>query len=165
MMFGMSVATFTTVHVIITLVAMLAGFIVLFGMIRNKHSGLWAAIYLVLIALTSLTGYPIPPLGLDPPRIIGTLSLVLIIMAIAGLYIFHLSGIWRAIYVVTATFALYLDCFVGVVQAFGKVAALRALAPTQSSPIFAVAQLAVLAIFGALGYLAFRRFHPAVTQV
>jgi hypothetical protein len=160
MIFGMSVALFTTVHVIISLVAIPAGFIVVFGMLQNRHSGLWAAIYLVLIALTSLTGYPIPPLGLDPPRVVGTISLVVIVMAIAALYVFHLSGVWRGIYVVTAVAALYLDCFVGVVQALGKIPALHALAPTQSSPGFAVAQIVVLAIFVFLGYLGLKRFHP-----
>ena len=161
MIFGMSVALFTTIHVLISLAAILAGFVVVFGMLRNRHSGLWAAIYLVLIALTSLTGYPIPPLGFDPPRIVGTISLVLIIMAIAGLYVFHLGGVWRGIYVVTVTAALYLDCFVGAVQAFAKIPALHALAPTQSSPVFGIAQLAVLAIFVLLGFLGVRRFHPA----
>jgi hypothetical protein len=160
MIFGMSVALFTTIHVIISLIAILAGFVVVFGMLRNQHSGLWAAIYLVLIALTSLTGYPIPPLGFDPPRMVGTISLVVIVMAIAALYVFRLSGVWRGIYVVTAIAALYLDCFVGVVQALAKVPALHALAPTQSSPGFAVAQIVVLVIFVFLGYLGLKRFHP-----
>ncbi|HZC15180.1 MAG TPA: hypothetical protein VE309_00315 [Caulobacteraceae bacterium] len=156
----MSDALFTTIHVIISLIAILAGLVVVIGMPRNRHSGPWAAIYLVLIAFTSLTGYPIPPLGFDPPRLIGTISLVLIIMAVAALYVFHLGGVWRAIYVVTATAALYFNCFVGVVQAYGKVPFMHALAPTQSSPLFAVTQLAVLVIFIALGYLGVKRFRP-----
>ena len=160
MIFGMSIALFTTIHVIISLAAILAGFFVVFGMLGNRHSGLSAALYLVLIALTSLTGYPIPPFGLGPPQVVGTISLVLIVAAIAALYVFHLGGVWRGIYVTTAVAALYLDCFVGVAQAFGKVPALHALAPTQSSPSFAVAQIAVLIIFIGLGYLGLKRFHP-----
>jgi len=160
MILGMSVALFTTIHVIISLVAILAGFVVVFGMLQNRHSGLWAAIYLVLIALTSLTGYPIPPLGLDPPQVIGTISLVVIVVAIAALYVFHLSGVWRGIYVAAAVAALYFDCFVGVAQALGKVPALHALAPTQSSPGFLVAQIVVLVIFVFLGYFGVKRFHP-----
>jgi hypothetical protein len=160
MIFGMSVALFTTIHVIISLVAILAGFVVVFGMMRNRHSGLAAAIYLVLIALTSLTGYPIPPLGFDPPRVVGSISLVVIVMAVAALYVFRLNGVWRGIYVVTAVAALYFDCFVGVVQALGKIPALHALAPTQSSPGFAVAQIGVLVVFVVLGYFGLKRFHP-----
>jgi hypothetical protein len=160
MIFGMSIALFTTIHVIISLVAILAGFVVVFGMLQNRHSGLWAAIYLVLIALTSLTGYPIPPFGFGPPQVVGTISLVVIVMAIAALYVFHLSGVWRGIYVVAAVAALYFDCFVGVAQALGKIPALHALAPTQSSPGFLVAQIVVLVIFVFLGYLGVKRFHP-----
>jgi len=160
MIFGMSVALFTTLHVIISLAAILAGFVVVFAMLQNRHSGLSAAIYLVLIALTSLTGYPIPPLGFDPARIIGTISLVVIVMAAAALYVFRLNGVWRGIYVAAAVAALYFDCFVGVVQALAKVAALHALAPTQSSPGFAVAQIVVLVIFVFLGYFGLKRFHP-----
>jgi hypothetical protein len=161
MIFGMSVALFTTLHVIISLVAILAGFVVVFGLLQNRRPGLSAAIYLVLIALTSLTGYPIPPLGFDPPRIVGTISLVVIVMAIAALYVFRLNGVWRGIYVAAAVAALYFDCFVGVAQALGKIPALHALAPTQLSPGFAVAQIAVLAIFVVLGYFGLKRFHPS----
>jgi hypothetical protein len=159
MIFGMSVALFTTIHVIISLVAILSGFVVVFGILQNRRQGLSAAIYLVLIALTSLTGYPIPPQGFDPARIIGTISLVVIVMAIAALYVFRLSGVWRGIYVATAVAALYFDCFVGVVQALGKIPALHVLAPTQSSPGFAVAQVVVLVIFVFLGYFGLKRFH------
>ena len=160
MIFGMSVALFTTLHVIISLVAILAGLVVVFEMLQNRRPGLPAAIYLVLIALTSLTGYPIPPLGIDPPSIVGTISLVVIITAAAALYVFRLNGVWRGIYVVTVVAALYFDCFVGVVQALAKVAALHALAPTQSSPGFVVVQIAVLVIFVFLGYFGLKRFHP-----
>ena len=59
-----------------------------------------------------------------------------------------------------ALLALYLNVFVGVAQAFQKLAFLQALAPTQSEPPFVVAQLVVLAIFLWLGFLAVRRFHP-----
>ena len=53
--------------------------------------------------------------------------------------------------------ALYLNCFVAVVQSFEKASALKALAPTQKEPPFLVAQLTVLAIFIALTILAVKR--------
>ncbi len=68
-----------------------------------------------------------------------------------ALYGKHLSGGWRRTYVITSGIALYLNCFVAVVQSFEKIAPLRALAPTQSEPPFAIAQLALLAIFVGLG--------------
>jgi hypothetical protein len=59
-----------------------------------------------------------------------------------------------------AVLALYLNVFVGVVQAFQKLPFLRSLAPTLSEPPFIVAQTVVLMIFVVLGLLAVRRFHP-----
>ena len=60
----------------------------------------------------------------------------------------------------TATAALYLNCFVAVVQAFEKVPFLQTLAPTQSEPPFLIAQGIVLALFVWLGIVALRKFHP-----
>jgi hypothetical protein len=160
MILGMSVAMFTTIHVILSLIGIVAGLVVLFRMIEGKHSDTWTAVFLSMTVLTSVTGFPIPPLGFDPPRAVGLLSLVLLPLAIAALYGFSLAGRWRWIYVVTATAALYLNCFVGVVQAFQKVSFVKALAPTQSEPPFAIAQIAVLAIFVLLGVLAVKNFHP-----
>ncbi len=65
-----------------------------------------------------------------------------------------MAGAWRTTYVVTAVTALYLNVFVLVVQTFQKVPALAALAPTQSEPPFAIAQLIVLVLFLVLGYRA-----------
>jgi hypothetical protein len=84
---------------------------------------------------------------------------VVLAIAVLARYIFHLAGSWRAIYVISALVALYLNVFVGVVQAFLKVPALKALAPTQKEPPFLIAQLLVLLLFAGLTILAAKRFH------
>ena len=163
MIMGMSLDTFTLVHVIISLIGIVAGIIVMFGLLgSNRMPGL-TAIFLLFTILTSATGFLIPPLlteTLLPSHVIGILSLVLLAIACIALYGMNLSGAWRWIYVVSALVALYLDAFVLVAQAFLKVAILNALAPTQSDPGFIVAQLIVLAVFVVLGIRAVRRFHP-----
>jgi len=80
-------------------------------------------------------------------------------IAIWARYGRRLEGGARRIYILTAAVALYLNCFVGVIQAFAKIPALHALAPTQKEPPFLVAQLVVLALFVWLTILATRRFH------
>ena len=160
MIFGMSIAMFTTVHVVLSLAGIVAGLFVLFDMIQGKHSATWTAVFLVTTSLTSVTGFPIPPLGFDPPRVVGVLSLVLLALAVSALYVFSLARRWRWIYVVTSIAALYLNCFVGVVQTFQKVSFFKALAPTQSEAPFAIAQIAVLVLFIALGILALKNIHP-----
>ncbi len=59
---------------------------------------------------------------------------------------------------VTAMISLYLNVFVLVVQLFQKVPALKAMAPTQSEPPFAVTQLVVLALFVLLTIVAVIKF-------
>jgi len=109
---------------------------------------------------TTLTGFGFPFHGLTPAIGVGIVSTLVLALAIAALYLFHLAGSWRWVYVVGCVIAQYLNCFVLVVQAFLKVPALHALAPTQSEPAFKLAQGFVLLAFIAIGVLAVRRFHP-----
>jgi hypothetical protein len=161
MILGMSFATFTTMHVIISAIGIISGLVVVWGMLGNRNLTTWTAIFLAFTVLTSITGFPIPPFGIDPPRIIGILSLVLLVGAILGYYIFRLQGAWRWIYVVTAVISLYFNVFVFVIQSFQKLPFLRPLAPTQSEPPFVIVQALVLVFFVAEGFLSVRRFKPA----
>ena len=160
MILGMSISTFTSVHVILSLIGILAGGIVLFAMLGSKRLDGLTALFLATTVLTSVTGFFFPRDHLLPSHIVGVISLAALAVAILGLYIYHLAGAWRWLYVGGAGLALYLNVFVGVVQAFQKLPFLRSLAPTQSEPPFLVTQLLVLAIFVALDLVAAKRFHP-----
>jgi hypothetical protein len=107
-----------------------------------------------------VTGLLFPFSGLLPSHVLAIISLVVLALAVLALYVFDLAGIWRWVYVVSAVIALYLNVFVGVVQAFQKVAFLQPLSPTQSEPPFVIVQLAVLVIFILLGGWAVRSFYP-----
>jgi hypothetical protein len=160
MTWGIPTDIFLNIHVALSLIALVLGLIVLYGLLSGEVLGVWTVLFLAGMILTSVTGFPLPPFGLDPPRMVGILSLVLLAIAVFAIYVFRLRGAWRWIYVVTAMAALYLDAFVGVIQAFAKLTFLHALAPTQSEPPFVIVQVIVLVIFVALGFLAVRRFHP-----
>ena len=165
MVLGMSLSTFITVHVIISLIGIVAGIIVMFGMLgSNRMPGL-TAIFLLFTILTSATGFLIPPLLSDkllPSHIIGALSLVLLAVACFALYGQKLSGRWRLIYVLTALISLYLNVFVLVIQSFLKIPALHALAPSvpPSEPPFAIVQGIVLVFFVIVIIGAIRRYRP-----
>lgn len=160
MVLGMSLATFTLVHVVISLVGIATGFVVVYGMLKSDRLSTWTAIFLATTVLTSVTGFFFPFEKLLPSHIFGIISLVVLVPTLVALYAFHLAGRWRWVYVVGALVALYLNTFVGVVQTFLKIAPITALAPTQSEPPFLIAQLLLLAIFVGLGVLAVRSFHP-----
>ena len=160
MILGMSLATFTLVHVFISIVGIASGLIVVERFVRNRLLGLSNTIFLVTTIATSATGFLFPFKGFTPAHAVGIISLVILAIALFALYAGNLIGPWRWIYVVTAVIALYLNVFVAVVQAFQKVGRLRALAPTQSEPPFALAQGAVLILFVLIGIVAIRRFRP-----
>jgi hypothetical protein len=163
MVLGMSLSTFTLLHVIISLIAIVSGIIVMFGMLgSNKMPGL-TAIFLLFTILTSATGFLFPFEKLLPSHMVGILSLVLLAIACIALYGMMLSGAWRWIYAVTALLSLYFNVFVLVIQSFLKVPALAAVAPGNppSGPVFGVVQGIVLVFFVLMIIGAIRRFKPA----
>jgi hypothetical protein len=149
------------IHVALSLIGIATGLVMLYGLLTDRTFGGWTALFLVTTILTCITGYPLAPFGFDPPRQIGTLTLILLALAAIALYAFRLTGAWRWIYVGTAIAALYLNVFILVFQVFLKIPSLHDLAPTQSEPPFLIAQAVVLLIFIALGILSLIRFHPA----
>ncbi len=164
MMLGMSLETYTLVHVIISLIGIGSGLVVLFGLLSGKKLGGWTGLFLATTVLTSVTGFGFPFEHFLPSHAVGIISLVVLTVAILALYSFHLAGAWRRIYVIAGVTALYLNCFVAVVQSFQKVPALHELAPNGSEPPFAIAQLAVLAVFIGLGVAAVRKFRPTAER-
>lgn len=158
MVLGMSTAAFTDLHVIISLIGILAGIIVVLGMCNGKRLPGWTGIFLAATVLTSVTGFLFHSAAFGPPHVIGVLSLAILAIAIIALYVNHLSGTSRWIYIVTAILALYLNTFVAVVQAFQKLPFFHALAPTQKEPPFLVAQLLVLALFVVIAVNALKSF-------
>jgi len=152
---------FTWVHVIISLIGIVSGFVVMKGMLASQRLDGWTAVFLTTTVLTSLTGFGFPFQKLLPSHIVGIISLVVLLIAIVARYAFGMGRGWRASYVVTALVAQWLNVFVLVAQFFNKVTALHALAPTQSEPPFLVAQTAVMVLFIIVGIATLRQFRPA----
>jgi hypothetical protein len=164
MVLGLSLSTFTLLHVVISLAGIASGFIVLIGLFGSNRMDGMTALFLVTTILTSATGFLFPFTELLPSHVIAIISLVLLAIACIALYGMKLFGRWRPIYVVTAMLSLYLNVFVLVTQAFLKVPALHALAPSvpPAEPPFLVVQGIVLLFFVVVIVGAVRRFRPPV---
>ena len=160
MILGMSVGAFTLLHLIISIVAIGSGLIVIGGMFASARLSVTTAAFLFTTALTSITGFLFPIIGFTPALGTGVVACIVLVIALIALYGKRLVGAWCWIYVIAAVVSVYLNVFVFVVQSFTKVAALNALAPTQSEPPFAAAQGLTLAIFIVLGLIAVIRFRP-----
>jgi hypothetical protein len=150
---------FTLFHVLLSLAGIGAGVVVVYGLLESKRFDGWTKIFLTTTVATSVTGFFFPARHITPGHIIGLLSLVVLALAIVARYRYSLAGGWRPTYVISSAIALYFNVFVLVVQAFEKVPALRALAPTHSEPPFQATQLIVLAVFVIVTSFAMVKFH------
>jgi hypothetical protein len=165
MILGMSIPTFTLLHVILSLIGIASGLVAILAMTRSRLLPGWTLVFLLMTMLTSVTGYFFPVDKILPSHIVGAMSLAVLAVAVVALYRYNATGgNWRWIYAVSAVISLYLNVFVLVVQGFLKIAPLKALAPTQSEPPFVIAQGVAFLAFIVIGYFAVRRFHPEVAQ-
>jgi hypothetical protein len=153
-------ATFTALHVVISLIGIVSGFVVIGAFIGNKPVGRTTHVFLASTVATSVTGFGFPFPPILPAHIVGALSLVLLALAMYGLYSRGLAGVWRPTFIVYAVLAQYFNVFVLIVQSFLKVPALNALAPTQTEPPFVIVQGIALVAFIVLGAFSVRRFKP-----
>jgi hypothetical protein len=159
MVLGMT--TFTAIHVLLSLIGIVSGLVVLFGLISANAMNRWTLIFVVTTLATSVTGFFFPFHRFTPALGVGILSMFILLAAIIAHYLFHLSSAWRWVYIVGTIVALYFNSFVLVVQAFLKVAELHMLAPTGSEPPFVLAQALVLAFYLVTGALAVKGFRRA----
>src|ERR1700730_9684849 len=155
---GLGLELFTILHVVLSLIGILAGFVVVYGLLTANRLDGWTKVFLWTTGLTSVTGYLFPFHKLLPSHILGVISLVVLALCIYARYGRKLAGGWNRTYAITAVIALYLNVFVLIAQLFQKVPALRALAPTQSEGPFLITQLVVLLAFVVIGILAATRF-------
>ena len=149
---------FTLIHVVISVLGIIAGLVVVGGLMAGARMDGWTVFFLATTILTSVTGFGFPFTKVLPPHAVGAISLVVLAVCLAARYLKRLEGGWRTTYVVTAVAALYLNVFVLVVQLFAKTPPLAQLAPTQQEAPFAVTQALVLALFVWMGWAAVRGF-------
>lgn len=153
--------TFTLIHVVISVLGMIAGLVVVGGFIAGARLDGWTALFLTTTIFTSVTGFGFPFANISPAHVVGAISLAALAVCLAARYWKQLEGRWRATYVITAVTALYLNVFVLVVQLFAKTPALAQLAPTQQETPFAATQALMLAVFIWLGWAALRGFRAS----
>ena len=151
---------YTIIHTLISLIAIFAGFVVLYGLFAGKRLDGWTKWFLITAVATTVTGFFFPFHGLTPAFELGIISVVVLAITIYTRDPKNLTGPWRWIYVIGAVISLYFNVFVLIVQSFEKVPALHAMAPTQTEQPFKLTQLVVLSLFVVLAIVAVIRFRP-----
>ena len=151
---------FTWLHIVLSLVMLVAGFVVVRDLLRSHIDNTWMVVFLISGVLTNVTGFGFPFSRFTESHYTAIFSLIVLVGAFLALYVFKLAGAWRWIFAISAVLAFYTDALVTVAQVFKKVPALGA--PTASNePQFIAAQVLLLAIIIWLCVKAYRRFRPA----
>jgi hypothetical protein len=156
-----SLPTYTLVHVFLSLVGVFAGLVVVGGLMAGVRFDRWVGFFFATTVLTNVSGFGFPFVALLPSHIVGTLSLVVLPVAIAALYWKRLDGLWRKVFVVLTVLGLWLNVFVLLAQIFQKTPVLAALAPNPQAPAFAVTQGLVLLLFLVIGWASLRAYGGA----
>ncbi|WP_421988858.1 hypothetical protein [Roseococcus sp.] len=141
-----------TIHTALSFIAIAAGVVVVFDLLKAVASPFWTLLFLATAILTSATGYLFPFSGVLPSHIVGGIALVVLAVVLAARYGFGLRGGWRKVDAIGMVASLYFLVFVLVAQAFLKIPSLHVLAPIGSEPAFAIAQVVALIVFVCLGF-------------
>src|SRR5216683_1432415 len=102
MILGMSVATYTLLHTVLSLVGIVAGLVVAGGLVAGTRLDRWAAVFLVTTVLANASGFGFPFTKLIASHVVGAVSLVVLPAVIVADYVKHLAGSWRTTYAVGA---------------------------------------------------------------
>jgi hypothetical protein len=161
MIFGLTM--FTLIHVVFSLIGIVAGLVVAGGLAAGKRLDRWALVFLVTTIATSVTGFGFPFVRFLPSHAVGIVSLVVLAIVMVAQYVKHFTGAWRRVYAIGLVLATYLNAFVLVTQLFLRLPALIVAAPHQSEPPFALTQGLVLVLFVWLAVAADKGFRVAPT--
>jgi hypothetical protein len=80
----LDLALFTLLHVVISVVGIIAGLVVLGGLMAGARLDGWTALFLITTTLTSISGFLFPAATITPAHIVGALSLVVLAGCLAA---------------------------------------------------------------------------------
>ncbi|MEJ0015805.1 MAG: hypothetical protein WDN25_04420 [Acetobacteraceae bacterium] len=152
--------TLTTIHTLLSLIGLVTGVVAIVALFDIRLPRVWTQAFLTTAIATSVTGFGFPLNGVLPSHVIGAVALVVLACVLTARY--RSGAGWRRVDAIGIVASEYFLMFVAVAQAFSKIPPLRALAPTQSEPPFAIAELVVLVLFVSLGIAAGRRSGRAI---
>ncbi|MDB5735879.1 MAG: hypothetical protein JWP16_1187 [Alphaproteobacteria bacterium] len=160
----LSTDVLTLSHTAITLIAIFSGLVVVAQMLKSSYRGGWTGVFLATTLLTSVTGFVFfhPPHPPTPAQSVGVVALLVLAVTLVALYLKHLAGVWRPIYIVGALISLWLNVFVGIIQSLQKIPSPFQFAEgaPPGGPVFAALQTIALIAFLVAGWKAWKNFHP-----
>src|SRR5438132_13802602 len=101
-----NLSPFTKLHVVLSLIGIVSGLVVMFGLLVGQKLNRWSALFLISTALTSVTGFFFPFHGVTPAIVVGLISVFLLAVAIVAWFARHRTGACRWLCAGSAMLAL-----------------------------------------------------------
>jgi hypothetical protein len=146
----------TLIHVALSLIAIVTGCAVCYGLGRGMPFASWTHSFLFSTLLMLVTGFALPISGVTPAVVIDVICIVLLLATAIPLYLRAAAGLWKLVYIVGVVMLVYLNWLVLIAQLFQKVPALNMLAPTGGEPVAIIAQAVLKIVFIVVGVVCVR---------
>jgi hypothetical protein len=151
-------STLIFLHVFFGLTGIAAGLVAVAGVFYRKRMAFWNAVFLATTAAACATGFVFLPLGgVTSAQLVAFFLTFLLVLAAYARYVRHLGGSWIQVYAFTAVGALFLNLLIATAQSFLHLQVLKALAPTQHSPVYVAVKLTLLLTFVVIAFVVARR--------
>jgi hypothetical protein len=147
------------VYAVCDLVAIVAGTIVLFGLLTGELTDKWAVLFLRCTLAASVIGLFFSLHDFTLVQRCSMLAVYASGVAILAWRKFHLSGVWRTIFALAITILLYLNVVVAIDQVFEQMFRFTRLAPAQFELTSRATQCVVMVLFAVIAIVAVKRFH------
>jgi hypothetical protein len=132
-------------HVVLGLAGIASGLIVVAGVLYRKPVAFWNIVFLSTTAAACATGFVfLPSNGVTSAQLVSFFVVFLLAVAAYARYSQRLAGGWNQVFALTTVGALFLNCLITTAQSFLHIRALKALAPTQHSPVYVGVKVALL---------------------
>jgi hypothetical protein len=152
------VGILTIGHTVLSLVALVSGAVVVFSLFSKGSGKELLQTFLITAAATSVTGFFFPFHGMTPAIYVGILACIILALVVAAKPRVAGSRLWSIVYAGGLVASEYLLVFVTIAQAFTKIPALHAAAPTLQESPFKLSQGVALVALVFIGVVSVRRF-------
>jgi hypothetical protein len=144
-------------HVVTGLAGIAAGLVVVGGIMIGRRVAWLDAVFILTTFASCATGFVfLPTDGVTSAQLVAFFITFLLSIAAYARYIGRLQGSWNPIYALTAVGALFLNLLITTTQTFRHVSALRAIAPTEQSPVYVAVKVTLLCVFLVVAIVAAR---------
>jgi hypothetical protein len=142
-------------HVVTGLAGVASGLIVVAGITTGRRMGWVNAVFILTTFAACATGFVfLPTDGVTSAQLVSFFITFLLSVAAYALYVGRLEGSWNQVYALTAVGALFSNVLITTTQTFLHVPALRAIAPTEESPLYVAVKVSLLCVFVVLAVVA-----------